>query len=100
VIETVGVVIGGIVALFGLIATAAVIVVRWRTSSDETTAKLWKEEAEAWKAKAERLEVMYSSLDKRVEHLEQENKMLRQLHDNRRDIAEVKEIALRIEAKI
>jgi FtsZ-binding cell division protein ZapB len=76
--------------VWGAIATLGAFGAVWakfRTSSDETTAKLWKEEAEAWKAKANRLEEMYSSLEKRVDHLENENRMLRELHDNKSEIA-------------
>lgn len=80
-------VIFGAITILGLLATAYV---RWRSSSVETTATLWKEEAEAWKAKANRLEEMYSSLEKRVDHLEAENRMLRELHDSKREIGELR----------
>lgn len=79
--------------VWGAVATLGAFGAVWakfRTSSDETTAKLWKEEAEAWKAKANRLEEMYSSLEKRVDHLENENRMLRELHDNKREITELR----------
>ncbi|GAB3847294.1 hypothetical protein GCM10029963_28500 [Micromonospora andamanensis] len=68
------------------LAALAAAVVRWRSTSDETTAALWKEEAAAWKAKAERLDAAFTALEKRVEHLESENKMLRALHDNREEM--------------
>lgn len=65
--------------------------IRWRSSSDETTAVLWREEAAAWKAKAERLEQSLLDLTRRVDHLEAENKALRTLHDSRSDVAALRE---------
>ncbi|WP_200209106.1 hypothetical protein [Micromonospora coerulea] len=76
-------VIWGSIATVGAIAAAFI---RWRSTSDETTAALWKEEAEAWKARAIRLDESFSALEKRVDHLESENKMLRALHDNREEM--------------
>lgn len=70
-------------ATIGALASAFV---RWRSSADETTGRLWKDEAEAWKAKAERLESMYTDLAKRVDNLESENRTLRALHDNREEM--------------
>jgi predicted nucleic acid-binding Zn-ribbon protein len=72
------------VATIGALGAAFV---RWRSDSDETTALLWKEEAEAWKAKAERLESALASLEKRVDLLEQENHVLRAMHDSRDEMA-------------
>lgn len=77
-----GVIWGGL-ATIGALAAA---VVRIRSDSDETTAALWKEEAEAWKARALRLDEAFTALEKRVDHLESENKMLRALHDNREEM--------------
>lgn len=82
---------GWIWAGLATIGAVAAAIIRWRSSSDETTAALWKEEAAAWKAKAERLDSSLAALEKRVEHLESENKMLRALHDNREEM-----ISLRI----
>lgn len=71
----------------GLVALLAAGVARWRASSDETTKELWKAEAEAWKAKAVRLEAALMALEKRVDHLEEENRSLRSLHDSSAAIA-------------
>lgn len=73
------------------VAALAAAVARWRSSSDETTATLWKDEAAAWKAKAERLEKALEDLTKRVEHIEQENTVLRTLNSNTGEI-----VALRV----
>lgn len=78
-------------AAIATIGAVAAAVIRWRSSADETTAELWKGEAEAYKAKAERLEAAFYALERRVEHLESENRALRALHDSREEM-----LALRI----
>ncbi|MER7445043.1 hypothetical protein [Micromonospora avicenniae] len=85
-IEWVGAILGVLVSVLALAALIGLVWARVRSSADETTAALWKEEAAAWKAKAERLEQAFTALEKRVEHLESENKMLRALHDNREEM--------------
>ncbi|MEU8086339.1 hypothetical protein AB0B57_22355 [Micromonospora sp. NPDC049101] len=85
-LELAGAIAGLVVAVLAVAAVIGVLWARIRTSSDETTAALWKGEAEAWKSKAERLDRALLALEKRVDHLESENKMLRALHDNREEM--------------
>ncbi|MDG4826015.1 hypothetical protein O7635_29550 [Asanoa sp. WMMD1127] len=85
-----GTVIASLAGFLGLVALGGVFWARFRTAADETTAALWKEEAQAWKSKAERLEAAFASLEKRVGHLEAENVMLRQLHDSRQEMADLR----------
>lgn len=80
-----------VLSLLGLAAVIGAIWARLRSSSDETTAELWRQEAEARKAQTERLIAEIASLRVRVEHLESENKMLRTLHDNREEMTALKE---------
>lgn len=87
ILEIAGLIWGG-TATIGAIAAAAV---RWRSSSDETTAALWRDEAAAWRAKAERLDAAVAGLERRVEHLEQENKILRTLHDSREEMTALRD---------
>lgn len=74
--------------------------VRWRSSVDETTTAVWREEAEAYKAKAERLEVLIRDLARRVSHLEAENTTLRALHDSRAEVLSLREAVMPALAEI
>src|SRR4051794_40170331 len=76
--------------VWGGLATLAAIAASWvriRSSVDEETLTLWKGEAEAWKARAERIETEFEDIRRRVEHVEAENRLLRELHSNRADVA-------------
>ncbi|MEV6638095.1 hypothetical protein AB0M54_45970 [Actinoplanes sp. NPDC051470] len=79
--------VAGVVALVALIAVA---VVRWRSTSDEETSRLWKGEAEAQKARADRLESGLADLTRRMTALEEENRVLRSLYDSREEMAQLR----------
>lgn len=95
-IESVGAllaILGGIVALA---AVVGLVIARIRTSADESTLAIWKGEAEAQKARGDRLETMVThlttradSLTTRVEKVEHENAVLRELVTGRQEIAEL-----------
>jgi len=80
--------IWGSILTIGALAAAWV---RWRGGKTEETAKVWREEAAAWRAKAERMERELADLRRRVERLEAENQVLRELHDSRAEIAALRE---------
>lgn len=82
-VELVGSVAGVVAAVLTVGAAVGVLWARMRSSADETTAGLWRGEAEAQKARADRLEAALAALERRVDHLEAENKTLRALHDGR-----------------
>lgn len=82
------------------VAAAAAALVRVRSGVDETTAQLWREEAEAWKAKAERLEEALNDLTRRVANLESENQTLRALHDSRAEVLSLRDAVLPVLAEI
>lgn len=65
--------------------------VRWRSDSTETTAAVWREEAQAWKAKADRLEKSLADLTRRVDKLEAENNVLRSVADPRAEISALRD---------
>lgn len=79
VLEIVGLAAGALVSLAAIAALVGFVWARFRTSADETTSRVWKEEAEAQKARADRLEASLNSLAVRVERLEHENETLRDL---------------------
>lgn len=74
----------GVLALIGFIA---LVVAKWRTTSDETITKLLRDERDAYRDKSERLEKALSALEVRVSSLENENRTLRALHDSREEMA-------------
>lgn len=89
-----------IIAVVGMaIALAAlfgVFVARYRTSKDDETLSIWRGEAEAWKEKAQRLETTLSAQQKsidlltdRINKVEHENEMLRELVTGRKAIEEL-----------
>lgn len=82
-LELAGSVTGALVAVLTIGAAVGILWARMRSSADETTAVLWRGEAEAQKARADRLEAALAALERRVDHLESENKTLRALHDGR-----------------
>jgi Tfp pilus assembly protein PilN len=77
----------GVLALVGLIA---VVVARWRTTSDETITKLLRDERDLYRDKADRLDKQIAALEMRVQALEQENRTLRALHDSRAEMAKIR----------
>ena len=90
--------VGGILAVIsGVVALAAlfgVIAARFALSRKETTTQVWKEEAEAYKAKSERTDVAladltsaFAALTHRVERVEGENVILRELVTGKAEIA-------------
>lgn len=88
--EWVGIIAGAVAAILTIAAIAGMIWARVRSSADETTAALWKGEAEAQKARADRLEAVLADLARRVELLEDENRTLRALHDSREEMAQLR----------
>lgn len=85
-VELVGSITGALIAVLTVGAAAGILWARMRSSADETTAGLWRGEAEAQKARADRLEAALAALERRVDHLEAENKTLRALHSGRDEI--------------
>ncbi|XVU22540.1 hypothetical protein ACQPZJ_35465 [Actinoplanes sp. CA-054009] len=90
---TFGAVVALVAGVLGLVALVGILWARFRTSADETTALLWKGNAEAEKARADRLEaelaaqrLQMADLIRRVETLEQENRVLRSINDYRDEI--------------
>jgi cell shape-determining protein MreC len=81
----------GALAAIGALASAYVKV---RSSVDDTTANIWKGEAEAQKARAERLEMALSELSERVGRLEAENRRLAELVTGAAAIAELRALVI------
>lgn len=94
-VETLGVAGTVLAVLAGLATLAALIgllVARFRTSADEQTLAVWKGEAEAQKVRADRLDAAVVALTARVEKVEHENTLLKELVTGRQEIAELSRI--------
>lgn len=89
VVGTVLAVLASLAALAGLVAG---IVAKFRTSADEQTLAVWKGEAEAQKVRADRLDAAVVALTARVEKVEHENTLLKELVTGRQEIAELSRI--------
>lgn len=92
-IETILAIVGTAVALAALFG---VFVAKYRTSKDDETLNIWRGEAEAWKEKATRLETTLSAQQKsielltdRVNKVEHENEMLRELVTGQKRLEEI-----------
>jgi hypothetical protein len=85
----VGTVVAVLAALGGLAVLVGVLIARARTSADESTRDIWKGEAEAQKARGDRLESDIKALVIRVERVEHENTLLRELVTGRQEIADL-----------
>ena len=91
-VEALGVVGTVIAVLAGLATLAALVglmIARARNSADDTTLALWKGEAEAQKVRADRLDSDLKAVIIRVEKLEHENSLLKELVTGRQEIAEL-----------
>jgi hypothetical protein len=84
-----GTVVAVLAGLAGLAVIVGVLIARARNSADETTLAVWKGEAEAQKARADRLDAAVAALTARVDKVEHENTLLKELVTGRQEIAEL-----------
>lgn len=91
-----GWIVGGL-AISGALAAAWVKV---RSSIDNQTAEIWKNEAEAQKARADRLEFAIRELTERVSSLESENRQLRELVSGTAAIADLRLLVVEQHAEL
>lgn len=83
--------------LFGGLATLGAVTaafVKVKSTVDNTTAEIWKGEAEAQKARADRLEVELTELSARVTRLEGERELLLSMATGQAAINELRSLAV------
>jgi cell division septum initiation protein DivIVA len=81
-------------SLVALLAASGIAIARFRTDTDNESARLWKENAEAEKNRADRLEATVRDLTSRVERLEVENDVLRSLVTGERAISDLSSVVI------
>ncbi|WP_043466527.1 hypothetical protein [Kitasatospora sp. MBT66] len=76
-------------SIAGLAIGLGIAFIRFRSETDNESARLWRENAEAEKARGDRLEGTIRDLTARVERLETENGLLRSLVTGERAIQDL-----------